>query len=148
MAKVLICGGRNFDDKALMAETCYQFIYPGDTLIHGDAPGADRLAAKCAGNQYQMAQFMAGDKAKWTITIEPYPAEWLKYGHRAGPIRNQQMIDEGKPDLVVAMAGGRGTNDMVQRAEKAGIKVVKVSREKNYMVVKNGSHISKYKLPE
>jgi Lhr-like helicase len=37
------------------------------------------------------------------------------------------MIDEGKPDLVIAFPGGRGTADMVGRARKAGIRVVEIS---------------------
>ena len=43
-----------------------------------------------------------------------------------GHIRNQQMIDEGKPDLVVAFKGGTGTADMVRRAKKHNIKVIEV----------------------
>ena len=43
-------------------------------------------------------------------------------------MRNQQMIDEGKPDLVVAFLGGRGTTDMVKRARIAGGKVIEVAR--------------------
>ncbi len=38
-------------------------------------------------------------------------------------IRNQQMLDEAKPDMVLAFPGGRGTDDMVSRAEKAGVPV-------------------------
>ena len=38
----------------------------------------------------------------------------------------QQMIDEGKPDLVVAFPGGRGTQDMIKRAKGHHIKVVEV----------------------
>lgn len=36
------------------------------------------------------------------------------------------MIDEGKPDLVVAFPGGRGTADMVNKALAAGIKVIRI----------------------
>lgn len=39
------------------------------------------------------------------------------------------MIDEGKPDLVVALPGGRGTADMVRRAKKHGIEVVEVKND-------------------
>jgi hypothetical protein len=35
------------------------------------------------------------------------------------------MIDGGKPDLVITFPGGRGTADMVRRAEKAGIEVTR-----------------------
>jgi len=53
-------------------------------------------------------------------------AKWSKHGRAAGPIRNQEMIDECKPDLVVAFPGGRGTADMVRRAKAAGIRVIEV----------------------
>jgi len=38
------------------------------------------------------------------------------------------MLDEGKPDLVVAFPGGGGTKDMVRRAVKAGVSVHEVNR--------------------
>ena len=38
----------------------------------------------------------------------------------------QIMLDEGKPDLVVAFPGGRGTADMIRKAEGAGVPVVTV----------------------
>ncbi|KWT72357.1 hypothetical protein APY04_0151 [Hyphomicrobium sulfonivorans] len=37
------------------------------------------------------------------------------------------MLDAGRPDLVVAFVGGRGTADMVRRARAAGVKVREVS---------------------
>ena len=39
-------------------------------------------------------------------------------------MRNARMLAEGKPDLVVAFPGGRGTADMVAQARKAGVRVV------------------------
>ena len=54
-------------------------------------------------------------------------ADWAKHGRKAGPIRNQRMIDEGRPDLVVAFPGGTGTADMVERARVAGIRVIEIA---------------------
>lgn len=68
-----------------------------------------------------MARCYAADHG---ISAEGFPADWRKYGKSAGPLRNQQMIDEGKPDLVVAFPGGTGTADMVRRAKAAGIRVI------------------------
>lgn len=48
------------------------------------------------------------------------------YNAKAGPDRNQRMIDEGRPDLVVAFPGGRGTADMIRRATEAGIEVFRI----------------------
>ena len=45
-------------------------------------------------------------------------------GRKAGPIRNQQMLDEGRPSLVVAFPGGRGMADMVRRARNAGVEAI------------------------
>lgn len=70
------------------------------------------------------------------IDFESYPTDWNRYGKAAGPIRNQQMLDEGKPDIVVAFSdtlvkpNGKptGTGDMVIRAKKADLPVILISR--------------------
>jgi hypothetical protein len=40
-----------------------------------------------------------------------------------GPIRNKPMLEEGKPDLVVAFPSGRGTANMMKQAREAGVPV-------------------------
>lgn len=109
--RLLVCGGRHFADAVLLAEWLGGLhSNPGiSVLINGGAPGADTLAC----------QFCEARE----IPVETYPALWEVYGASAGPRRNQRMIDEGKPDLVLAFPGGRGTADMVRRAKAAGIAV-------------------------
>lgn len=94
--RLLVCGGRDFSDldrlraamnAAVGAET-------NVVVIHGGARGADSLAGVVAER--------AGIK---TIV---FLADWTRHGKRAGPIRNQQMLDEGKPDLVLAMPWWHG----------------------------------------
>lgn len=111
--RVLVCGGRNYEDKALVDEVLSHCELT--VLIHGDCPtGVDRLVDEWARSQDEY------------IHIEQYPADWKKYGRPAGPIRNQQMLNEGKPDLVIAFPGGRGTADMVRRAKAEGVEVHEV----------------------
>ena len=70
---------------------------------------------------------MAEDWAKVRgIECVVFHADRAKYGRAAGPIRNQQMLDEGRPTLVVAFPDGRGTADMVRRARSAGVEVIEV----------------------
>jgi hypothetical protein len=57
------------------------------------------------------------------VPVVRYPADWARHGNAAGLVRNQQMLDDGKPDLAVAFPGGKGTADMVRRARKAGIPI-------------------------
>jgi hypothetical protein len=116
--RVLVCGGRDFNDASLVYSTLSELQRergPISVLIHGAATGADTLAAAW-GNDYLGRS-----------CVHHYPAEWLKHGKAAGPIRNQQMLDEGKPDIVIAFPGGRGTADMVRRAMAAGIEVLIVA---------------------
>ena len=40
------------------------------------------------------------------------------------------MLDEAQPHIVIAFPGGRGTADMVRKAEVAGVPVVRVRRRK------------------
>jgi hypothetical protein len=114
--RVLICGGRNYRDrKTLYARLDVLLEELGgkiDAVIVGGAAGADSLGYDWACDR------------RFSDIIERYPANWTKYGKSAGPIRNQQMLDDGKPTLVVAFPGGRGTADMVARARRAGVKVM------------------------
>jgi hypothetical protein len=49
-------------------------------------------------------------------------AEWERLGRKAGPIRNQRMLEEGKPDLVVAFPGGTGTAGMMGSRGRPALK--------------------------
>ena len=112
--RVLVCGGRDFCDWGLLCNTLSDIKSetPISCIIQGDAKGADWLAKAWA--------------SWFNIPTEDYPADWGKHKKAAGPIRNQKMIDEGKPGLVVAFPGGAGTADMVRRAKKHNIKVIEV----------------------
>jgi hypothetical protein len=61
------------------------------------------------------------------FTVLPFPADWNTHGKAAGPIRNRQMLKEGKPDVVLAfhedLGRSKGTADMVRAAKAAGIAV-------------------------
>ena len=112
--RVLVCGGRDYTDYRQLCDTlrAIHTDRPITAVIHGAARGADTCGW--------------GWATSIGIKTEAYPANWDLHGRKAGPIRNQQMLDEGKPDLVVAFPGGRGTADMVRRAKAAGIDVVEV----------------------
>ena len=62
------------------------------------------------------------------MRVLEFPAKWEEFNKYAGPIRNQQMIDEGHPDLVVYfhdnIDGSKGTKDMVDRATRTNIPIL------------------------
>ncbi len=112
MTTILVCGGRDYVNRVHLFQVLTKIAteWPGQiTLIHGGASGADSLA---------------GEWAKLRgIRTTIYPADWKRDGRSAGPIRNSEMLIDGKPDLVVAFPGGRGTADMVTKARRAGIPI-------------------------
>lgn len=111
IGRVLVCGGRGYTDRAALWSILDGLGPPEvSEIISGMAPGADTFAAEWA--------------ERFGFPLLKFHADWAKHGRAAGPIRNQRMIDEGKPDLVVAFPGGRGTADMVRRAKAAGIPVL------------------------
>jgi len=112
--RVLVCGGRDFENREWLYHELDQLHSekPINLIIQGGAVGADRLAKSWANSRY--------------IDWVEVPADWKVYGKSAGSIRNQRMLDEQKPDLVVAFPGGTGTADMVKRAMKAGVSVIMV----------------------
>jgi hypothetical protein len=115
---ILVCGGRDYSDRAHLKRVLNQLvgIEHDVTLICGMAPGADTLAHDWAIDR--------------SFTVKPYYADWKTHGRKAGPIRNQEMLDKGRPDLVVAFPGGRGTDDMVRRAVDQGGIVLRVEARK------------------
>lgn len=71
------------------------------------------------------SDWLASSGASWPG--EAFPADWAAYDRAAGPIRNARMIAEGKPDIVLAFPGGRGTANMVAQARKAGVRVIEIA---------------------
>lgn len=115
--RVLVCGGRHFVDRALLHRVLNAIHGEGKIrcIIHGAARGTDRLADEWAAvNQ---------------LAIYRFHAHWKKHGPAAGPIRNQNMLEKSRPDLVVAFPGGSGTKDMMRRALAADVTVLRVTAE-------------------
>lgn len=112
--RILVCGGRRYAD----VRRVYQVLDSVHTrrgvaaVIHGCATGADSLAG-------QWARMRGVPEVR-------YPADWERHGKAAGPIRNQSMLDEARPDLVVAFPGGAGTADLMTRARQGGVRVVEL----------------------
>lgn len=114
--RFLVCGGRDFIDYNLFERVIKLYVcMRDDVVIHGGARGADSFA-----------HFWSNVN---NVSQEVYRADWNKYGKSAGYIRNKQMLDEGKPDYVIAFPGGKGTAMMIRLAKKAGVEVIEIDRE-------------------
>lgn len=112
--RVLVCGGRRYSDALTLGSWLggIQRDHGITEIIEGGASGADFLA-----REYAIFQ---------NIPFRTFAADWNTQGRAAGPIRNLRMLEEGKPDIVVAFPGGNGTANMIEQARAAGVKVLEV----------------------
>jgi len=112
--KVLVCGGRDFDNRDAVFYHLDKINEktPVSYIITGCSQGADALA-----QEWALSRLVPAMK---------YRADWRTLGKAAGPIRNQKMLDHESPDLVVAFPGGKGTEDMVRRAKVARVNSMRI----------------------
>lgn len=111
--RVMVTGGRDYSDAAKVfhaLDAIHTRRGPITLLIEGGASGADRLANTWAR--------LRG------IPLTTFQADWARSGKRAGPERNRRMIQEARPELVMAFPGGAGTADAVRQARAANIEVL------------------------
>ena len=107
--RTIIAGCRTATDFQDVQKAIEDSEFDISVVISGAARGADKLGEEWA--------------ARNNISIERYPANWDKYGRSAGPIRNGEMAKVA--DALIALWDGqsRGTKNMIETAEKKGLKV-------------------------
>ena len=112
--RILVTGSRDWEDEGVISVALYEHGRIGldTTLVHGNARGADLIAA-------DWAQILC-----WRI--ERHPAEWEKHGKAAGYIRNKEMVDAGA-DICLAFIRNKskGATMCADLAEKAGIPTIR-----------------------
>ena len=116
--RIVVAGSREFTDYNVAEAFIDQCITPanGDSsliFISGGCRGADKI-----GEMYAKSH---------GFQIEVFPADWEKYGRKAGPIRNRQMAQAA--DMVICFWDGKskGTKSMIECAVRAG-KAVMIKR--------------------
>lgn len=102
--KVIIAGSRGFSNYKLLRKQCNKFLREkrktsNIIVVSGHARGADTLGEKYAQDE--------------GFTLEIYPAQWKKFGKRAGYRRNEQMAEVA--DALIAFWDGssKGTKHMI-----------------------------------
>lgn len=120
---VLVSGGRAYDNRARVFEVLdhYHARHPIALLIHGGASGADTLA-----------DIWARDHGVPRDRHPVTPEHWRLHGKKAGPQRNQRMVDllpgyPGRQAYVLCFPGGAGTADLRGRAIRSRHPVIDIA---------------------
>lgn len=103
--KLIVAGGRDFTDakmldKAILDLAEGEYADKAISIVSGMARGADMLGYMFAVNH--------------NVVVYQFPAEWDKYGKRAGFIRNKQMGDFADGLLAFWDGSSKGTKQMIE----------------------------------
>ena len=112
--KVIIAGGRDFVDYNLLREKVNNILIEKRTthkivIVSGCARGADTLGMRYASENI--------------FDVDEYPADWDKYGKKAGYMRNVEMAENA--DALIAFWDGKskGTKHMIDIATERNLPI-------------------------
>ncbi len=108
--RTIIAGSRTFDDFDLLCSTISGLPWSISEVVSGGAYGADALGEKWAREHH--------------VFLKRFPAQWEKYGKRAGYLRNVEMGEYGEALLAFWDGVSRGTKHMINIARKKGLQVM------------------------
>ena len=110
--RLLIAGGRHLDDVTLIRRALSRAyaLRPVTVLIHG-GNGALGITAEDWAREMR-------------LHVVRYPANWRELGKRAEAIRNAFMLEDSRPDMLLALPGGNDTADLVANAMRLGLPVI------------------------
>lgn len=102
--RLLVCGGRDFSNSALVYRVLEELhsAHRFTLVIHGGERGVDSLTDAWAMNK--------------RLPIEAYRPDWPLHGKLADAKRQVEMLRSGRPTMLVAFPGGKGTKNLVQLA--------------------------------
>jgi hypothetical protein len=124
---ILITGDRYWTDYKFILDILKQFKRENTSVmfIHGNCQGVDKIGARAA----KVLGF----------EVISMPANWIKHGNAAGPIRNKEMVkkaveyrDKGYKVHVLAfhpdIDNSKGTKNCIEEAEKKQLVVHKYKK--------------------
>lgn len=110
--KIIIAGTRTFKPSFAVENKIDQIIESIEdsiTIISGTARGADLYGERYA--------------TKKGYSIERYPADWDKYGKKAGYIRNKEMGSVADMAIVLWDGESKGSKHMIEEMKKLNKRV-------------------------
>ena len=105
MLVVAVTGGRDYTDIEHVWSVLSEVN--ASMVLQGGQRGADWLAVR-----------WGRSNGRQVVTYE-----YVEVGRSGGPVRNKNMIRHGKPDMLIAFPGGRGTANCVHEAKSAGVPI-------------------------
>lgn len=128
--KLLIAGPRTMDDYDFVKKQLYYFVAHDEIteVVSGacsDKKGALTFTRPDGTEVYGADGLGERWAAEHGIPVKPFPADWVKFGLSAGPIRNTDMANYLEPPkdkaLVFYNSKSKGSKDILRRVVKRGV---------------------------
>jgi hypothetical protein len=112
MFKVIITGGRRFNDYKLLKDTC-DFMLKNKTEI-------EVISCKCFQGPDKFGEIWAKEN---NYRIKDFPPDWYKYNLTAVSIRNKEIVDYA--DALICFWDGKSKviGDLVSYAKQKCLKI-------------------------
>lgn len=107
--KTIIAGSRSITDYAVLLHALTECGWTVTEVISGGARGADRLGEQFA--------------REFDLPLHLCPADWDRYGKRAGYVRNAEMASQAEALIALWDGKSKGTVDMIRRAVDLDLQV-------------------------
>jgi hypothetical protein len=107
--RTIIAGSRSITLYAVVKLAVARAPWTPTVVLSGTARGVDLLGERWAKTN--------------GVPIERYPANWDKYGNRAGMIRNAEMVDKAEALIAVWDGLSGGTEFTIRLAQNMGLQV-------------------------
>ncbi len=100
--KVIIAGDREFTNYFKMVGwmICINRMWNISEVVSGEARGSDTMGERWAEEE--------------GLPVQPFPAEWERFGNGAGALRNAKMGDYGDALVAFVAPKSKGTVNMMQ----------------------------------
>jgi hypothetical protein len=112
--RLIVAGSRTFSNKEKVFKNLDNIYkhFPELEIVSGLAKGPDSFGKQWA--------------AVNRVPCHEFPANWDKYGKRAGFVRNEEMAHFGDAALIYWDGKSPGSKSMIKLANEAGLKVAVV----------------------
>lgn len=109
--KVIIAGGRDFNNFDLLCEKCDKILSRQTEIeiVSGRARGADQLGERYAKER--------------GYPIKMFPAKWSELGKQAGYVRNVEMAEYADGLIAFWDMESKGTEHMIDIARERKLKI-------------------------
>lgn len=107
--KVIVAGSRTITDPSVVTLACMESGFQFSEIVSGGAAGVDLTGERLA--------------LKWGVPVKRFPADWKKWGRRAGPIRNREMAAYADALVLVWDGQSRGSASMLNEARQRGLQI-------------------------